>query len=152
MSVVDDLERRLENWARWSGGAGVGAFGVASIYGFGAFTSHYSDEAMPVINGEALDTETAIRKLDGPPPANHDPKTRPVRPLEDALRARYQRVATNGGTGERYRLGTDASEIDVAAALYLSYDTYLRRLRQARTALLEQMRADRESMLLKNQA
>lgn len=149
MSVVDDLERRLENWARWSGDGGVGAVGVASIYAFSAYSSHYSDQSMPVINGEAMDTEVAIRKLDGP---LEDEKLRTERPLQDALRARYLRVARNGVTGKKYRLGTDASEIDVAAALYVSYRTYLRRLHEARRALLEQLKTDRAASRAKFQA
>lgn len=85
---------------------------------------------MPVINGEAMVTDTAIHRLDGP----HELRTESERPLRAVLRARYLRVAPDG-----YTLRT-LSEIQVASALYITYDTYLRRLKQARKCLLEQLR------------
>lgn len=131
-SVADDLERRLENWARWYWGGSVGAFSVGSIYGFSVETGHrrYTGASMPIINGEAIDTDTAIHRLDGPQ------VTGAPRPLSDVLRARYLRLAPAG-----YTMRT-LSEIQVAAALYVSYDTYLRRLTKSKSALVDQLRQD----------
>ena len=125
-SVEEDLERRLENWALWYWGGGVGSRGVASIYGFGARPRRYGDTPVPVINGEAIDTDNAVHRL------NVD--------LQAVLRARYLRVAPAG-----YTMRT-LSEIQVAAALYVSYATYLRRQRVAKAALVDQLRALRRAV------
>lgn len=123
-SIDDDLDRRLENWARWyhSGGGS----GVSSIYGHAGRSSRGVGPPPPIINGEAIETDTAYRALP------HE--------LQVVLRARYLRLVAVGGKvgGELYAVRT-LSEVQVAAALYVSYDTYLRHLQRARAALAEQI-------------
>lgn len=128
MSVEEDLERRLENWARWYWGGSKGSVGTSSIYCQGARPRRYGEAPMPIINGEAVETDTAIHQL--------------IAELQTALRARYLRLAEAGHSKTLYEIRT-MSEVQVAAALYVSYDTYLRRLQRARTALRAQLQAAR---------
>ncbi|MDA8095574.1 MAG: hypothetical protein M0T84_17035 [Betaproteobacteria bacterium] len=59
----DDLERMLENWARWKFSPGVGRAGSPfPIYNLGPKPPRYGN-TMPVINGEAIDMDSAINSL-----------------------------------------------------------------------------------------
>lgn len=113
----DDLERRLDNWARWYWAGHARGRATSSIYHQAARSRRWGETPMPIINGEALDTDTAVHHLDPP--------------LRDALRARYLRLVPDGHTVR------SLSEIQVAAAMLISYDTYRRRLLQAQAALRE---------------
>lgn len=121
MSVDDELERRLENWALWywSGGR---ERRVSSVYGLARVSLRYS-APLPIINGEAMDTDSAVQRIDAR--------------LRDALRARYLRLAPKG---HEIR---SLSEVQVAAALLVSYDTYLRDLAKGRRAVRDELQAAR---------
>ena len=122
-SVVDDLERRLDNWALWSWTGHTRGRGTSSIYHQAARSRRDGETPMPIINGEAIDTDTAIYHLEAD--------------LRDALRAHYLRLAPAG-----YTMRT-LSEIQVAAALFVSYATYRRRLIRGRAALRDALWARR---------
>lgn len=120
-SIDDDMDRRLDNWARWYL-SGHQSNRVSSIYRQGSHdgrSRRYNETPMPVINGEAIETDTAIGRI--------------AVDLRHALRARYLRLAPEG-----YTMRT-SSEIQVAAALFCSYDTYLRRVGNGRRAVREEL-------------
>lgn len=129
MSIDDDLERRLENWARWYWGGGAHGVSTSSIYSQGPRSRRDGETPMPIINGEALDTDTAVGHLH--------------KDLREALRARYLRLAPAG-----YTMRT-LSEVQVASALLVSYGTYLRRQNAAKVALRASLRAAREGACIK---
>lgn len=116
----DDLERRLNNWSRWywSGGR-VGMRGsgvVSSIYHQGP-RGRRAGVAMPVIDGEAIDTHDAVDRL--------------PQDLRDVLRARYLRI------GQRGRSLTGMIDRQVARALRCDESTFYRRLRTAKHMLAD---------------
>lgn len=126
----DDLERRLNNWARWywSGGR-VGMRGngvVSSIYHQGP-RGRRAGVAMPVIDGEAIETHDAVDRL--------------VVHLRDALRARYLGIGVRGGS----LAGCHGRQI--ARRLGCSEDTYLHRVRSAKHMLAGEIAARRRSTL-----
>lgn len=123
MSLDEDMERRLENWARWYWSGHSRGRGTSSIYRNASRSRRDGETPMPIISGEALETDTAIYHL--------------ADPLRDALRARYLRLAPAG-----YPMRT-LSEIQVAAALFVSYATYRRHVLQGKAALREAIWARR---------
>jgi hypothetical protein len=66
MARDPDIERRLENWARWKGGAGAGGIGYASAQlGLSAGgSSGYREAVIPVWDNEAAVTDQAVQALD----------------------------------------------------------------------------------------
>jgi hypothetical protein len=114
----DDIERRLNNWARWywSGGLlGPRSGGTTSSIYLQGPRGRRAGVSMPVIDGEAIDTSDAVDRL------NVD--------LRNALRARYLRLGPRGGS----LLGL--IEKQVARRLGCSEDTYARRLSSAKRLL-----------------
>lgn len=63
MSYYDDFDRMLDNWARWLfGGTVQSQVAISSIYRIGPRPPRYGN-TMPMINGEAIDVDKAIRRL-----------------------------------------------------------------------------------------
>lgn len=61
--MADDFDRMLENWARWLFGDTVQSLvAISSIYHLGPKPPRYGN-TMPIINGEAIDLDRAIRRL-----------------------------------------------------------------------------------------
>lgn len=123
MSMDDDLERRLDNWARWCLGKGGRSRNVSSIYRYAARSKRDSEPPIPIINAEAIETDTAMQRLDVD--------------QRNALRARYVREAPGGEKMSTF------SEVEIAEVLGVSYRTYLRRVCEAKTSLAETLRAIR---------
>lgn len=112
MARDPEIERRLENWARWkvSGGRGAGALGYASpalgaLSGGGS--SGYREAVIPTMGAEAAETDQAVQALD--------------QPLREAVHALYLR-------GE--------SAFDIAFSLGLPLRTLQARVGRAHYALL----------------
>ena len=118
MTIGDDIERRLDNWGRWywSGRQSVIGSGcvVSSIYAGGP-RGRRSDVAMPVLDGEAIETDDAVDRL----PEDH----------RRALRARYLCVGPRGGWVGGMK------DDQVAQRLGVSERTYQARLAEARRLL-----------------
>jgi len=115
--INDDIERRLRNWADWhySGRSATGGgAAISSIYKAGP-RGRRAGSIMPVINGEALDTDAAVNRM-------------PV-DLRNVLRAHYLRVSPSG----RW-LGT-LSAGRVAEAIGCARSTLASRLDLAHQAL-----------------
>ena len=122
----DDLERRLNNWARWYWGGGLvgpGRGGVTSSIYLQGPRGRRSDVTMPVIDGEAIDTHDAVERL--------------AIDLRNVLRARYLRLGPRGGS----LFGLLGRQ--VARRLGCSEDTYGRRLRSAKQMLTAELAAHR---------
>lgn len=67
MAKIDDVERRLLNWARWKIGGESGGLGYASAtLGLmaGAGTSAYRESLIPTGVAEAVETDNAVKLLD----------------------------------------------------------------------------------------
>lgn len=122
----DDLERRLNNWAAWyySGRSAKGSSGVVSSIYHGGPRGRRVGNVMPVIDGEAIETEAAVDQL--------------PRELRDALRAHYLRVSPTG----RW-LGT-LSDGRVAEALGCARSTLAERMERARHRLRLELNARRK--------
>ena len=62
----DDMERRLENWARWMHGAGTGGMGFASVNllsALGGDRSAHREATIPTVDCEGAQTDEAIKAL-----------------------------------------------------------------------------------------
>jgi len=66
MARVEEVERRLLNWARWRAGGESGGMGYASTaWGqAGGGTSAYRESIIPTAAAEAIETDNAIKRLD----------------------------------------------------------------------------------------
>ena len=67
MARIEDVDRRLCNWARWSLGAGSGGLGFASsglVSGGGGGGYGYRDAVIPTVDCEAEETNRAVQSLD----------------------------------------------------------------------------------------
>jgi len=67
MAKIEDVERRLLNWARWKIGGESGGLGYASAtLGLlaGAGTSAYRESLIPTGVAEAVETDNAVKTLD----------------------------------------------------------------------------------------
>lgn len=113
----DDLERRLGNWAAWyySGRSAAGSSGIISSIYKGGPRGRRVGNIMPVIDGEAIETDAAVDQL--------------PRELREALRAHYLRVSPTGKW-----LGT-LSDGRVAEALGCARSTLAERMERARQRL-----------------
>lgn len=67
----EDYERRMQNWRRWRLGGGDTSTGaspsVYEIMASGIYNRHepgYRESTIPLLVGEAMDTERAVRSLD----------------------------------------------------------------------------------------
>jgi hypothetical protein len=66
MGRIEDMERRLQNWARWKFGAGAGALGYARVNPatvLGADRSQIDEARIPTVDCEAEETNQAIVQL-----------------------------------------------------------------------------------------
>lgn len=64
MAKVEDVERRLLNWARWRIGGGSGGLGYASAtLGMESGGSKYREAVIPTRSGEAIETDSAVQML-----------------------------------------------------------------------------------------
>jgi hypothetical protein len=66
MARIEDIERRLLNWARWKHGAGAGGLGYASV-NYMALTGEDRDQGaepvIPTFDCEASETDGAVMAL-----------------------------------------------------------------------------------------
>ena len=64
MARIEDIERRLLNWARWKSGPGVGGLGFSAVNLLGQEYSARNREAViPTVDCEAEQTDRAIHML-----------------------------------------------------------------------------------------
>lgn len=66
MAKSDDMERRLENWARWRQGAGLGGLGYASsnmLAAMGGDRGGYREATVPTVDCEGAETDRAVMTL-----------------------------------------------------------------------------------------
>jgi len=64
MARLEDIERRLLNWARWKHGAGSGGLGYGSTWNMEPSGSKYREAVIPTVDCEASETDMAIQSLD----------------------------------------------------------------------------------------
>lgn len=65
MARIEDIERRLLNWARWRRGAGSGGLGYSTVNLAGdGGRSGYRESTVPTLSCEAEETDQAVRALD----------------------------------------------------------------------------------------
>lgn len=130
MMADEDLERRLTNWAWWyfSGHRPGGSSGgtVSSIYRQGPKPPR-AETVMPIIDGEAMDTDTAIAGL---------PEESRV-----VLRACYLREGVRGE-----RLGALLRIHEVARRIGCSTRTYYDRLAAAKARLRAEIELRRAAL------
>lgn len=64
MAKIEDIERRLLNWARWKLGGTSGGLGYAKVrYGDGVTASRYREAVIPTNDCEAEETDRAVGEL-----------------------------------------------------------------------------------------
>lgn len=64
MARIDDIERRLLNWARWKSGAGSGGMGYAGVnMDSGGGSDGYREAVIPTMDCEAEETDRAVMSL-----------------------------------------------------------------------------------------
>lgn len=65
MARIEDIERRLQNWARWKVGGSAGGLGYASV-NLAGDTSRalYREARIPTDDCEAEETDRAVASLD----------------------------------------------------------------------------------------
>lgn len=65
MARIDDIERRLLNWARWCAGAGAGGLGYASVdmAAEAGGRDGYREAVIPTVDCEAAETHQAVMAL-----------------------------------------------------------------------------------------
>lgn len=68
MARIEDVERRLQNWARWKVSRGAGHMGFAGVnWGADVGTrSAYRESKIPTSDCEAEETDRAVLSLAGP--------------------------------------------------------------------------------------
>lgn len=68
MARIEDIERRLLNWARWRAGAGGGGLGYTSVdlTLANAGRDGYLDATVPTLDVEAEETDRGLNELDYP--------------------------------------------------------------------------------------
>lgn len=65
MARIEDIERRLQNWARWKLGATRSGLGYASMrWGGGIPTQGNRESVVPTIDCEAEETDRAVMALE----------------------------------------------------------------------------------------
>jgi hypothetical protein len=64
MARIEEIERRLLNWARWRLGAGAGGLGYASVkMDAEAGRAGYREAVVPTVDCEAEETDQAVMAL-----------------------------------------------------------------------------------------
>jgi hypothetical protein len=64
MARLEDVERRLLNWARWKHGGGSGALGYVTVqYGVDTSKAAYRQAVVPTVDCEAEETDQAVTSL-----------------------------------------------------------------------------------------
>lgn len=63
---IEDIERRLLNWARWKLGGTAGGLGFATVQLQAALSAreHVREAVIPTSDAEASETDEAVRALD----------------------------------------------------------------------------------------
>lgn len=65
MARIEDIERRLLNWARWKLGASRSGLGYATVrWAGGVATRGYRESVVPTIDCEAEETDRAVQALE----------------------------------------------------------------------------------------
>ena len=130
-ALEDDIERRLLNWARWkvSGGQWLSIgqlerFGRGFAFGTDRYRSGYRETVIPVLSGEALETDAAVEAL--------APSKR------DAIRGWYLAVLPSGA-----RMRVPWTQADLALAMGYPVRSFARLLAGARRTVAEAIAARR---------
>jgi len=63
MAIDADTTRMMTNWARWRDGGGMSSCAITAAYDLEA-RGRREEVSMPLINGEALDVDGAVKALD----------------------------------------------------------------------------------------
>lgn len=65
MARLEDVERRLLNWARWRAGMGSGGMGYAGVHwgAEGGTRAAYREARIPTMDCEGEETDRAVRAL-----------------------------------------------------------------------------------------
>jgi len=65
MAIIEDIERRLLNWARWKLGGQAGGLGFAHVDLMGALADrdNYHEAVIPTAGPEASETDAAVLAL-----------------------------------------------------------------------------------------
>lgn len=64
MARIEDIERRLLNWARWKCGPGVGGLGFSAVNLLGhEYSSRVREAVIPTVDCEAEETDRAVHAL-----------------------------------------------------------------------------------------
>ena len=127
MARIEDIDRRLCNWARWSLGAGSGGLGFASSGmtreggGYG-----YRDAVIPTVDCEAEETNRAVQSLD------------------ERLRLTLNEVYIGAGSMKRKAAGMGVSEAAVNLRLWDAH----RRLAAWLSERQREVRAERQRVEL----
>ncbi len=65
MARIEDIERRLQNWARWKLGIGGGGLGYGSGSAWDVeVRSGYREAVIPTVDCEAEETDQAVERLE----------------------------------------------------------------------------------------
>jgi DNA-directed RNA polymerase specialized sigma24 family protein len=64
MARIEDIERRLLNWARWKCGPGVGGLGFSAVNLLGQeYSTRVREAVIPTSDCEAEETDRAVKTL-----------------------------------------------------------------------------------------
>lgn len=64
MARIEEIERRLQNWARWKQGAGSGGLGYGSSWSSDGGGSRYREAVIPTFDHEAAITDEGVNALE----------------------------------------------------------------------------------------
>jgi hypothetical protein len=132
LSALDeDLERRLLNWARWKLAGGElsrslieRASSDAGVFGNGDRGSGYRETTMPILSGEALETDTAVNAVESA--------------QRDTIRGWYLGILPDYS-----RMAIPWTQADLARRMGYALRTFERMLTDARRAVAEALAARR---------
>lgn len=135
MARIEDIERRLLNWARWVAGGGGGGMGYART-NWGADTgarSGYREATIPTVDCEAEETDRAVLALPGE--------------LRAAVNEVYVETGTDADRIKRMQCGRSTLHARIGRAHLLLRDWFAeleaqRRAERARLASLVKRRPD----------
>lgn len=63
---IEDMDRRLDNWARWRAGGRAGGLGFAAVNtlaALGGDRGRYREATIPTVDCEGAETDIAVRAL-----------------------------------------------------------------------------------------
>lgn len=103
MARSDDMERRLDNWARWMHGGSTGGMGFASVNllsALGGDRSAHREATIPTVDCEGAQTDEAIKAL----PRELGDTVRVVYLLGCGMRDKARRLGVSEAT-VRLRMG-----------------------------------------------